>query len=97
MKLVSAARCAIRMRSMESDHQIALKALKRDLLNGPRHCFGIHTDCSADFCTTVKASQQSASPLSQENGGNSGGEGNVAYKYLSLSNCRRPSLYSVFS
>ena len=44
-RLVSAARAAIRMRST---------ALKRDLQNGPRHCFGFHDDCSPDFCKTAQ-------------------------------------------
>ncbi len=50
-RLVSAARAAIRMRSTESD---ALISLKRDLQNGPRHCFGFHDDCSPDFCKTAQ-------------------------------------------
>ncbi len=52
-RLVSAARCAIKMRSKESDRVKALSLLKKDLINGPRHCFGIHTHCSPDFCTKV--------------------------------------------
>ena len=43
--LVSAARSAIRMRSMEDDKMKALVALKRDLQDGPRHCFGLHEHC----------------------------------------------------
>ncbi len=38
----SSARCAIKMQSKEPDHQKALKLLKKDLLNGPRHCFGLY-------------------------------------------------------
>lgn len=53
-KLVTAARCAIRMRSEESDRTEALKALRKDLVNGPRHCFGLHDDCSPDFCTKAR-------------------------------------------
>jgi len=41
------------MRSKESDRVKALSLLKKDLINGPRHCFGIHTHCSPDFCTKV--------------------------------------------
>ena len=50
-RLVSSARCAIRMRSQETDTEKALASLKKDLINGPRHCFGVHTHCSPDFCT----------------------------------------------
>ncbi len=53
-RLVSAARCAIRMRSKDPDTDNAVKSLRKDLLNGPYHCFGIHTNCSPDFCTTAK-------------------------------------------
>ena len=42
-KLVSGARCAIRMRSYETDVKKAVELLNRDLLNGPLHCFGIHS------------------------------------------------------
>ncbi len=60
-RLVSSARCAIKMRSKEPDHQKALKLLKKDLLNGPRHCFGLHQFCSVDFCTTAREQQSSLS------------------------------------
>ena len=42
-KLVSAARCAIRMRSQEANRAKALKSLREDLVNGPLHVFGVHT------------------------------------------------------
>lgn len=53
-RLVSAARCAIRMRSGEQDRKKAVKLLKRDLINGPNHCFGVHSNCSPDFCSTAR-------------------------------------------
>ena len=56
-RLVSAARCAIRMRSKESNTAKALVSLRKDLFNGPLHCFGIHARCSPDFCTTVRDNQ----------------------------------------
>ena len=56
-RLVSSARCAIKIRSKEPDRQKALKLLKEDILNGPRHCFGLHQFCSADFCTIAKKQQ----------------------------------------
>ena len=57
-KLVSAARCAIRMRSKETDTREAVVKLNKDLLNGPSHCFGIHTHCSSDFCSVTQQSMQ---------------------------------------
>ena len=60
-RLVSAARAAIRMRSTESDPK---KALKRDLQNGPHHCFGFHDDCSPDFCKTAQDKLSSATTRS---------------------------------
>lgn len=53
-RLVSAARCAIKMRSKEVDRSVGVRLLKRDLLNGPNHCFGNHQHCSPDFCSTAK-------------------------------------------
>ena len=64
-RLVSAARSAIRMRSREPDRKKAVKLLERDLINRPRHCFGSHTECSPDFCSTARdnaISQDTASP-----------------------------------
>ena len=57
-KLVSAARCAIKMRSKETNTRCAIKKLEQDLINGPRHCFGHHDHCSKDFCSTVRERQQ---------------------------------------
>ena len=50
-RLTSAARCVIKMRSKEQDTSKAVKLLEKDLKNRPNHCFGIHTNCSLDFCT----------------------------------------------
>ena len=62
-RLTKAARCAISMRSKESNKKLAIKLLREDLHNGPRHCFGIHIKCSTDFCKMARErlSQQSAS------------------------------------
>ena len=57
--LTSAAQCAIKMRSQEADVAGAIKNLEKDLRNGPLHCFGIHTKCSADFCKTARQSEVS--------------------------------------
>ena len=56
-RLTTAARCAIKMRSTESDAKRATELLRRDLINGPRHCFGIHSDCSTDYCKAVRSAQ----------------------------------------
>ena len=53
-RLVSAARCAIRMRSRESDRLLGIRLLKADLKNGPNHCFGHHNNCSPDFCSSAR-------------------------------------------
>ena len=66
-QLVSAARCAIRMRSKETDAKKAVELLNRDLLNGPLHCFGIHSHCSTDFCSVAQKKQQPPSSSSSEN------------------------------
>ena len=64
MRLAKAARCAISMRSCESNQQLAVKLLREDLQNGPLHCFGYHSKCSKDFCTTQKqVSPTSDSPV----------------------------------
>ena len=57
-RLTKAARCAIKMRSRESDKKAAVQKLQHDLHNSPLHCFGIHDNCSTDFC---KIAQQRAS------------------------------------
>ena len=31
-----------------------MRLLKRDLLNGPNHCFGNYQHCSPDFCSTAR-------------------------------------------
>ena len=55
--LTTAAHCAIEMRSTESDAKRATELLRRDLINGPRHCFGMHSDCSTDYCKAVRSAQ----------------------------------------
>ena len=49
------------MRSQEEDTRQAVKSLERDLINGPRHCFGYHDNCSADFCSTARERLQQMS------------------------------------
>ena len=36
----------------------AVELLNRDFLNGPLHCFGIHSHCSNDFCTVARENQE---------------------------------------
>ena len=52
-RLTTAARCAIKMRSAESDAKRGTELLRQDLRNGPLHCFGIHSYCSTDYCKIV--------------------------------------------
>ena len=66
-RLTSAARCAIKMRSEETNKTEAVKKLQADLRNGPYHCFGIHDNCRPDFCTTVRENQQQDESNSQCN------------------------------
>ena len=70
-RLVSAARCAIRMRSKESDKAKALVSLRKDLVNGPLHCFGIHTHCSTDFCTQKKSTTADCPSITVDSTNNS--------------------------
>ena len=63
-KLGSAARCTIWTRSKETDAKKAVELLNRDLLNGPLHCFGIHSLCSTDFCSVAQEKQQPPSSSS---------------------------------
>jgi len=65
-QLTSAARCAIKMRSTESDRAKAIKLLERDLINGPYHCFGDHKNCSSDFCRSAQGQAASSLPPNLE-------------------------------
>ena len=60
-RLTSSARCAIKMRSKEADKTKGLELLKKDLINGPYHCFGYHSNCSPDFCQAARDAQITAS------------------------------------
>ena len=50
VRITSAVRCAIRMRSAEKDHKKAAKLLQSDIKNSVNHVFGNHSNCSSDFC-----------------------------------------------
>ena len=66
-RLTSSARCAIKMRSKEADRTKVLMLLKRDLINGPYHCFGHHTNRSPDFCQAVRrTNEDSDQPMEKE-------------------------------
>lgn len=67
-KLTKAARCAIKMRSANSNKAEAVRLLREDLRNGPYHCFGDHSQCSTDYCKVKKISQQQ--PTESENTNN---------------------------
>ena len=52
------------MRSQEADKVQAVRKLQQDLLNGPLHCFGSHSNCSPDFCKTIQKQQHNNSEVS---------------------------------
>ena len=54
-KLTKAARCAVIMRSKESNKHKAAALLQEDILNGPLHCFGSHHKRKADYCKVVRS------------------------------------------
>ena len=54
-KLTKAARCAVIMRSKESNKHKAAALFQEDILNGPLHCFGSHHKCKADYCKVVQS------------------------------------------
>ena len=54
-RLTRAARCAIKMRSTLTDRTAAVRLLQQDLLNGPYHYFGDHSNCSADYCRVAQS------------------------------------------
>ena len=58
------------MHSREEDKSKALTLLKQDLINGPYHCFGHHTNCSPDFCQTARDSSAAAANRDSESTGN---------------------------
>ena len=45
-RITHGARCAIKMHSATED----VAALRHDLRNGPRHYFGLHSNCNSAFC-----------------------------------------------
>ena len=61
-RLTTAARCAIKMRSTESNAKRATELLRQDLRNGPLHCFGVHTNCSTDYCKVARTGPSNATP-----------------------------------
>ena len=38
-----------------------LALLKKDLINGPYHCFGYHSNCSPDFCQAARSTHADTS------------------------------------
>lgn len=71
-RLTSAARCTIKMRSLEPDTRKAVKLLEQDLVNGPLHCFGFHSKCSADFCKVAHERKQVSSTEHADDSGKAG-------------------------
>ena len=50
IRIVTAVRCAIKMRSQEKDKTQGINKLKKDIKNAGRHVLGLHDLCSTDFC-----------------------------------------------
>jgi hypothetical protein len=57
VRLTTAVRCAIRMRSKESDRPAAIRKLEHDIRNSVFHIYGQHGNCS-EFCKVKTASQE---------------------------------------
>ena len=49
------------MRSEIPNRKHAAELLRADLRNGPLHCFGVHTNCSTDYCKVVQGGTSSTS------------------------------------
>ena len=75
-RLTKAARCAISIRSHEPNKKLAVKLVQKDFQNGPRHCFGLHTNCSTDFCKT--AQQKSSPPVAEPQSTAQAGDVNIS-------------------
>ena len=50
IRIVTAVRCAIKMRSQDKDKSQGINQLKKDIKNAGRHVLGLHDLCSTDFC-----------------------------------------------
>ena len=50
VRLTTAVRCAIRMRSKQPDRQTAIRKLESDIMNSVYHVFGKHNNCDSYFC-----------------------------------------------
>lgn len=61
LRITSSIRCAIRRRAQEENRPLAIRKLKHDILNTVNHVFGIHENCSDDFCKVAKQRKESAS------------------------------------
>ena len=62
IRLTTAVRCAIRMRSKEEDRPRAITQLGHDIKNSVHHIFGNHFNCSSDFCKVKQGQVQPTSP-----------------------------------
>jgi hypothetical protein len=58
VRLTTAVRCAIRMRSKEKDRGKATNQLKHDIMNSVHHIYGHHDKCSTDFCKVAQGKLQ---------------------------------------
>ena len=66
VKITSAVRCAIRMRSKEEDKQKAARSLEKDIKNSVYHIFGDHSNCSDDFCKSKTTCHETQNTVGEE-------------------------------
>ena len=59
-RITTGVRCAIKMRSNETDKVLAITKLKKDIKNTGRHVLGIHNLCSTDFCKNTDKTTNNA-------------------------------------
>ena len=66
IRLTTAVRCAIRMRSKEKDRGEAIAKLRHDIANSIHHILGNHAKCSQDFCKVKQNDVQQLEPASTQ-------------------------------
>ncbi|CAC5388503.1 unnamed protein product [Mytilus coruscus] len=62
IRLTSAVRCAIRMRSLEEDRKEAIKKIEHDFRNSLNHIYGEHSNCS-EFCKAKTTANENTPTL----------------------------------
>ena len=66
VRLVTAVRSAIRMRSKEAVDSNRVPKLRHDIMNSVHHIFGNHDNCSSEYCKVAQGqSSQNSEPVTQ--------------------------------